>query len=67
MIATTQSPYFLDLFRDHPEEVIIAEKKGLEAEFIPLSKHGHIEEILADASLGDVWYSGVLGGVPSQP
>jgi predicted ATPase len=67
VVATTQSPYFLDLFRDHPEEVVIAEKKGLAAEFHPLSSHGHIEEILADGSLGDIWYSGILGGVPSEP
>jgi predicted ATPase len=66
VIATTQSPYFLDLFRDHPEEVVITEKRGLAAEFIPLSSHGHIEEILAEGSLGDIWYTGVLGGVPSQ-
>jgi predicted ATPase len=66
VIATTQSPYFLDLFRDHPEEIVIAEKEGLEARFVPLSKHPHIDEILSDASLGEVWYSGVLGGVPVQ-
>jgi predicted ATPase len=66
VIATTQSPYFLDLFRDHPEEIVIAEKEGLEARFVPLSKHPHIDEILADAPLGEVWYSGVLGGVPVQ-
>jgi predicted ATPase len=64
VVATTQSPYFLDLFREHPEEIVIAEKKGLEAQFVPLSAHPHIGEILADASLGEVWYSGVLGGVP---
>jgi predicted ATPase len=64
VVATTQSPYFLDLFREHPEEIVIAEKKGLEAEFVALTAHPHIEEILADAPLGEVWYSGVLGGVP---
>src|SRR5437763_9019642 len=26
VIATTHSPYFLDLFKDHPEEVVIASK-----------------------------------------
>jgi predicted ATPase len=66
VIATTQSPYFLDLFREHPEEIVIAEKDGLEARFVPLSQHPHIDEILAEASLGEVWYSGVLGGVPVQ-
>jgi predicted ATPase len=66
VIATTQSPYFLDLFREHPEEIVIAEKEGLEARFVPLAQHPHIDEILAEASLGEVWYSGVLGGVPVQ-
>jgi predicted ATPase len=66
VVATTQSPYFLDLFREHPEEIVIAEKQGLEARFVPLNSHPHIDEILADASLGEVWYSGVLGGVPVQ-
>jgi predicted ATPase len=65
VIATTQSPYFLDLFKDHPEEIVIAEKKGLEAQFKPLKDHPHIDEIIADAPLGEIWYSGVLGGVPS--
>jgi predicted ATPase len=64
VIATTQSPYFLDLFREHPEGIVIAEKEGLEAKFVPLASHPHIEEILADGQLGEVWYSGVLGGVP---
>jgi predicted ATPase len=66
VVATTQSPYFLDLFREHPEEIVIAEKQGLEARFVPLTAHPHIDEILADAPLGEVWYSGVLGGVPVQ-
>jgi predicted ATPase len=64
VIATTQNPYFLDLFRERPEEIVIAEKRGLEATFVPLSAHSHIDEILSEASLGEVWYSGVLGGVP---
>jgi predicted ATPase len=67
VLATTQSPYFLDLFKDHPEEIVIAEKKGLEAFFVPLAKRPDIHEILADAPLGEVWYSGVLGGVPTSP
>jgi predicted ATPase len=64
VIATTHNPYFLDLFRDHPEEIVIAEKVGLEAKFSRLSDRKDLEEILADAPLSEVWYSGVLGGVP---
>jgi len=64
VIATTHNPYFLDLFREHPEEVVIAEKAGLEATLSRLSARSDLDEILADAPLSEVWYSGVLGGVP---
>jgi predicted ATPase len=64
VIATTHNPYFLDLFREHPEEIVIAEKVGLEAKFSRLSDRSDLEEILGDAPLSEVWYSGVLGGVP---
>jgi predicted ATPase len=66
VIATTHSPYLLDLFRDHPEEVVIAEKVGLEAKFKRLSDQPHIDEVSGCASLGEIWYSGVLGGVPAD-
>ena len=64
VIATTHNPYFLDLFREHPEEVVIAEKAGLDVKFSRLSDRTDLDEILADAPLSEVWYSGVLGGVP---
>ena len=66
VVATTHSPYFLDLFKERREEVVIAEKHGLEARFVRLVDRPDVEEILGDASLGEVWYSGVLGGVPSR-
>jgi energy-coupling factor transporter ATP-binding protein EcfA2 len=66
VVATTQSPYFLDLFKDHPEEIVIAQKEGIEAHFEPLVARPDIREILADAPLGEVWYTGVLGGVPTN-
>ena len=65
VIATTHNPYFLDLFRERPEEIVIAEKVGLEAKFSRLSDRKDLEEILGDAPLSEVWYSGVLGGVPA--
>ncbi|MFY9558042.1 MAG: AAA family ATPase [Blastocatellia bacterium] len=67
VIATTHSPYLLDLFRDHPEEVVIANKLGQDVSFERLSDREDLDEILGDAQLGDAWYSGVLGGVPSHP
>ncbi|MBI3469427.1 MAG: ATP-binding protein [Planctomycetes bacterium] len=66
VIATTHSPYFLDLFKDHPEEIVIAEKVGNEAQFQRLSDRPDVSEILSGAPLGEVWYSGVLGGVPVE-
>lgn len=66
VIATTHSPYFLDLFKDHPEEIVIAEKVGHEVRFERLSEREDIREILSDVPLGEAWYSGVLGGVPSE-
>ena len=65
VIATTHSPYFLDLFKDHPEEVTVAEKQSDGSViFESLKDDAHLSEIIGDASLGDVWYTGVLGGVP---
>jgi predicted ATPase len=66
VIATTHSPYFLDLFKDHPEEVVIADKLGLDVRFERLSDREDLDEILGEVQLGDAWYSGVLGGVPSH-
>ena len=65
VIATTHCPYFLDLFR--PEEIVIANRIGEEVRFERLSDQPHIEEILGDAPLGEAWYTGILGGVPSKP
>ena len=66
VIATTHSPYMVDLFREHLDEIVIANKKGNEATFERLSDRPDVEEILGDCSLGDAWYTGVLGGVPSE-
>lgn len=67
VIATTHSPYLLDLYREHPEEVVLAEKEGLEVQFKQLSKIEHFDEILGDGPLSEIWYSGVLGGVSVKP
>jgi hypothetical protein len=61
VIATTHSPILLDLFRDHPEEAVIANKAGTEATFQRLSVIPNFEEILGECSLGDAWYTGILG------
>ena len=66
VIATTHSPYFLDLYKDHPEEIVIAQKTDDGATFERLSDQPDIMEVLEDAPLGEVWYSGILGGVPAE-
>lgn len=66
VIATTHSPYLLDLFRDHPEEIILTQKHGREAHFERLSDRADLAELLEGGSLGDLWFSGILGGVPEE-
>ena len=66
VIATTHSPLFLDLFKDHPEQIIIAEKNADgTASFRNLADDKELIEMIGDTPLGEVWYSGVLGGVPA--
>ncbi len=68
VIATTHSPYLLDLYKDRREEIVIADKDEKGVHFERLTDLPNIEKILQeqDAPLGDVWFSGVLGGVPAQ-
>lgn len=66
VIATTHSPYLLDLFRDHPEEIIITQKHGREAHFERLADRPDLPHLLEEGSLGDLWFSGILGGVPEE-
>ncbi len=66
VVTTTHSPYFIDLFREHPEEIIISQKKGRAAEFGRLSDRSDLSELLREGSLGDMWFSGILGGVPEE-
>ena len=66
VITTTHSPYLLDLFKDHPEEVVLAHKHGQAATFTRLSERTDLLDLMKEAHLGDLWYSGVLGGVPGE-
>jgi predicted ATPase len=65
VIATTHSPYFVNLFKDHPDEIVVANRDGLNVDFQRVSDQPGFHEIIHDSSLGDAWYTGVLGGVPS--
>ena len=66
VIATTHSPYFLDLFKDHPEEIVVANKVDGNIRFQRLTDQPNFQEVFAGAALGEVWYSGLLGGVPAH-
>ncbi len=66
VITTTHSPYLLDQFKDHPEEVVLASKRGNAATFMRLSERADLLELMKEAHLGDLWYSGILGGVPDE-
>lgn len=66
IVTTSHSPYFIDLFREHPEEVVITQKVGRAATFARLSDRPDLPELLQEGSLGDMWFSGILGGVPEE-
>lgn len=66
VVATTHSPYLLDLFRDHPEEIVLANKRGNAATFERLAERADLLELMKESNLGDLWYSGILGGVPGE-
>ncbi len=65
VIATTHSPSFLNLFKDFPQEIVVANKVGADVQFQRLTDQPHFKEILGDAPLGEAWFTGFLGGVPS--
>lgn len=66
VITTTHSPYLLDLFKDHPEEIVLASKHGNAATFMRLSERTDLVDLMKEAHLGDLWYSGILGGIPGE-
>jgi predicted ATPase len=66
IVTTSHSPYFIDLFRDHAEEVVILQKRGRAARFERLADRPDLPELLSEGSLGDMWFSGILGGVPEE-
>ena len=63
--ALADPAWFYD-WREHPEEIVVANKRGPAATFERLSDRPEVKEILREGSLGDIWYSGILGGVPED-
>jgi predicted ATPase len=66
VIATTHSPYLLDLFGEHADEVVLANRLQDNVQFQRLSDRSDLHTILQDSHLGDAWYTGILGGVPAN-
>ena len=69
ILATTHDPYLIDEFKDTPEAVVIVEKKdgastlsNLDERLKAIRQPG--EEL--DMPLGQVWFSGLVGGVPKM-
>lgn len=68
IIATTHNPYLVDCFQDDKEAVIIVEKKDGASTLSTLAKklEGLDYDTVDpdDMPLGNLWYSGLVGGVP---
>ena len=68
IIATTHNPYLVDCFQDDKEAVIIVEKKDGASTLSTLASKleglDYDSVDLDDMPLGNLWYSGMVGGVP---
>lgn len=65
IIATTHNPYVLDLFKDREDAVIIVEKKDGATTLASLeSRMEDLDD--GDMPLGELWFSGAVGGVPEH-
>jgi len=66
VLITTHSPYLLDHVK--PEEVYVVEKPGVETIVKKLSETKEVEAVKKlleeGGTLGEAWYSGIIGGVP---
>ena len=66
VVLTTHSPTLLDEFRDSPESVLICDRDEKGTHITRLSDRSDWARDLKGAPLGELWYSGVLGGVPGR-
>ncbi|MEZ4679353.1 MAG: AAA family ATPase [Caldilineaceae bacterium] len=63
IIATTHNPYLVDEFKGYEEAVVIVEKINGETQFTTVAEK--LDGLLPEEEpLGQLWYSGILGGVP---
>jgi predicted ATPase len=66
VVLTTHSPTLLDEFRDTPESVLIFDRDEQGTHITRLSDRPDWVKDLKGMPLGDLWYSGVLGGIPGR-
>ena len=66
VVLTTHSPELLNDFRDQPESVLILDRDDSGTHVTRLSDRSDWSSELKDKPLGDIWYSGILGGVPRK-
>jgi predicted ATPase len=64
IVLTSHSPYFLDLFKDDLEAVLVLDRDEHGTKVSRASEVLNRIGGLRGSPLGEVWYSGVLGGVP---
>lgn len=68
IIATTHNPYVVDQFIDDEDSVVLVEKVDASTTFTTLRQR--LESLGVDKTsdtLGGIWYSGLVGGVPVVP
>jgi predicted ATPase len=70
ILATTHNPYLVDCFQDDKEAVIIVEKKDGASTLSTLADRleglDYDKEDPEDMPLGNLWFSGLVGGVPAK-
>jgi predicted ATPase len=62
VLSSTHSPYLLNFFS--PDNLIIVEKENGRTQFKPVKNKKGLRDALRVLGLGEIWYSGQLGGTP---
>ncbi|MCW8129204.1 MAG: AAA family ATPase [Planctomycetota bacterium] len=63
VIITTHSPYLID--EVHPDEIFLTSKDETGVSIRPIEDKALLEKLLEDATLGEIWHRGSVGGVPT--
>lgn len=63
VLVTTHSPYLVD--RMELEDLVVVERRDGATQCLRPSSKAHLKELLTreEVGLGELWYSGALGGV----